>query len=97
MTEQFTPWDSAKYLETDEDIAAYLDACFEEGTDDPALITRALSAVARARGIERVAERAGLARDRLEAMLSAGANPPFSEMLRVIHAMGIRLHAEKAA
>jgi probable addiction module antidote protein len=97
MTEQFTPWDSARYLETDEDIAAYLDACFEEGTADPALITRALSAVARARGLEKVAERAGLPPDRLEAMLSSGSNPSFSEILRVIHAMGIRLHAVKAA
>ena len=35
-----TPWDSAEYLKTDEDIAAYLDAVLEEG--DPAPVTHAL-------------------------------------------------------
>ena len=97
MTEQFTRWDSARYLETDEDIAAHLDACFEEGGAEPALITRALGAVVRAKGTGEVAERAGLRPDRLEALLSAGANPAFAEILRVIHALGLRLHTEKAA
>ena len=97
MTEQFRRWDSARYLETDEDIAAYLDACFEEGGADAAFITRALGAVARAKGIREVAERAGLPPDRLEMLLSADANPAFAEILRVIQALGMRLHAEKAA
>ncbi len=31
-----TPWDPAEHLETDEDIAAYLEAALEEG--DPTLV-----------------------------------------------------------
>ncbi len=97
MTEQFTPWDSAEYLQTDEDIAAYLDACFEEAGTDAELIIRALGTVARAKGIDRVAERAGLAPDHLHALLGSNASPSFGDILRVIEALGIRLHADKAA
>ncbi len=31
-----TPWDSAEYLKTEEDIRLYLEACLEEAGDDPA-------------------------------------------------------------
>ena len=34
-------WDPAEHLETDEDIAAYLEAAFEEG--DPSLVAAALA------------------------------------------------------
>ena len=42
------PWDITRYLESDEDIAAYLDAALEE--DDPALRAAALGDVVRAKG-----------------------------------------------
>ncbi|HBG95046.1 MAG TPA: putative addiction module antidote protein [Chromatiaceae bacterium] len=93
MTEQFTPWDSTEYLQTDEDI----DACFEEAGADAGFIIRALETVARAKGLDAVAERAGLAPDRLRSLLGADSSPPFGEVLRVIDALGIRLHADKAA
>jgi probable addiction module antidote protein len=97
MTEQFTPWDAAEYLKTDEEIAAYLDACFEEAGTDAGFIIRALETVARAKGIDAVAERAGLAPEQLRDLLAATSSPQFSEVLRVIEAVGIRLHADKAA
>lgn len=45
---KFKRYDAAVYLETEEDIAAYLEAVLEEAGDDPALVSRALGAVARA-------------------------------------------------
>jgi probable addiction module antidote protein len=53
MTEQFTRWDSADYLKTEEDMANYLDAWMEEVGDDPAFIAKALRAIARARRLAR--------------------------------------------
>jgi probable addiction module antidote protein len=97
MTEQFTPWDSTQYLQTDEDIVAYLDACFDEAGADAGFIIRALETVARARGMSAVAARAGLAPEQLHALLGFNSSPPFGEVLRVIEAFGIRLHAKKAA
>jgi probable addiction module antidote protein len=49
MTLKTTRWDSAEYLQTDEDIAAYLDAALEE--DDPALVTYALGVITRAKDL----------------------------------------------
>ena len=43
-------WDSAEHLNTDEDIALYLDACLEGAGDDPTFIAKALGNIARARG-----------------------------------------------
>lgn len=97
MTEQFTRWDSAQYLKTDEDIAAYLDACFEEAGADAGFIIRALDTVVRAKGMPAVAARAGLAPEQLNALFGADSSPAFGEILRVIDALGIRLHADKAA
>ena len=53
-----TPWDPAEHLETDEDIAAYLEAAFEEG--DPALVAAALGDIARAKGMTQLARETGL-------------------------------------
>jgi probable addiction module antidote protein len=97
MTEQFSTWDAAAYLETDEDIAAYLDACFEEGGTDAAFIIHALRTVIRAKGADDVAESAGFPPERLDALLDENASPGFGEILRIIDALGLRLHADKAA
>ena len=48
MLETFTPWDSAEYLESQEDMALYLDACINEAGDDPAFIAMVLATIARA-------------------------------------------------
>lgn len=53
MTLSTTPWDSAAYLRNDDEIAAYLSAVLEE--DDPALLTHALSVIARAKGMIQLA------------------------------------------
>ena len=62
MTEQFTRFDTVEYLKTPEDMAAYLDACFEEDSGDGSLIRAALNDIARARGMTHVAREAGLGR-----------------------------------
>jgi probable addiction module antidote protein len=45
----FARYDTADYLKTEADIAAYLEAVMEESGDNPACIALALGAVARAR------------------------------------------------
>lgn len=60
MSSKLTRWDSAVYLKTDEDIAAYLSACFEEAGDDAAFITHALGVVAKAKGMTQLAKQTGL-------------------------------------
>jgi len=93
MTEQFTRWDSAEYLKTEEDMANYLDACMEEAGDDPAFIAKALGTIARARGMTQVARDAGLSRESLYRALSGEVNPEFGTILKVMKALGLKLHA----
>ena len=88
MTEQFTRWDSAEYLKTN-----YLDACMEEAGDDPAFIAKALGTIARARGMTQVARDAGLSRENLYRALSGEGNPEFGTILKVVKALGLKLHA----
>ncbi len=88
---QTKPWDAADYLETQEDIALYLEAAFEDG--DPRLIAAALGDVARAKGMTKVATDAGLGRESLYKALSPDGNPEFATVLKVLQALGLRLHA----
>jgi len=93
MTEQFTRWDSAEYLKTEEDMANYLDACMEEAGDDPAFIAKALGTIARARGMTQVARDAGLSRESLYRALSGEGNQECGTILKVVKALGLKLHA----
>jgi len=81
--------DTAKYLKTKKDVAAYLNAVFEE--DDPALIAHALGVVARAEGMGEVAKQAGLTRPSLYKTLSENGRPEFSTVLKVLRALGLKL------
>ena len=91
-----TPWDSAEYLKTDEDMVAYIDACLEEAGDDAAFIAHALGVVARAKGMTQLAKDTGLGRESLYKALSGEGNPSFATILKVMHALGVKLHAEAA-
>jgi len=89
MNVELEKWDSADFLKTKEDIAAYLEAVFEDG--DATLITHALGVVARAEGMSEVAKQTGLTRASLYKALSDNGNPEFSTVLKVIHALGLKM------
>ena len=93
MAEKFTRWDAAEYLETEEDMALYLDAMIEESQGDPRMIAVALGDIARAKGMTQLARDTGLTREGLYKALSADGNPEFSTVMKVITALGIKLHA----
>lgn len=97
MTEKFTRWDAADYLDTEEDMALYLDACLDEDPGDGSLVRAALNDIARAHGMTQLARDTGLTREGLYKALSASGNPEFSTMLKVIRALKIKLHAAPAA
>jgi probable addiction module antidote protein len=88
------PWDPAEHLKTEADMAAYLEAALEEG--DPALVAAALGDIARAKGVTQVARDTGLGRESLYKALSASGNPEFATVMKVIAALGLKLHAAPA-
>ena len=83
------PWDPAEHLETEADMAAYLEAALEDG--DPALIVAALGDVARARNMSQLARDTGLSREGLYKALSGEGNPSFATVLKVSKALGLKL------
>jgi putative addiction module killer protein/probable addiction module antidote protein len=89
-----TPYDVAEHLRTPEEMAAYLEACLEEANGDAAFIAKALGDIARAKGMAQVARDAGLSRESLYKALSGERSPGFDTILKVMAALGIKLHAE---
>ena len=85
-------FDMAKFLETDQDIALTLSEALETG--DAATVAHALGAVARSRGMAKVARLTGLGRESLYKTLSGSGNPELATVLRVAKALGLVLAAQ---
>jgi probable addiction module antidote protein len=77
----------------DEDFAVFLTDALESG--HAGVVLDALGAVARAKGMAEVAEKAGLGRESLYKALRDGALPRFDTVLRVIQALGLKLTVAK--
>jgi len=86
--------DVTEHLRTPEEMALYLEACLEEADGDAAFVAKALGDIARAKGMTQVARDAGLSRESLYKSLSGERSPSFDTILKVVHALGIKLHAE---
>lgn len=87
-------YDVAEHLRTPEEMAAYLEACMEEANGDAAFIAKALGDIARAKGMSQVARDAGVSRESLYKALSGERTPGFDTILKVLAALGLKLHAE---
>jgi probable addiction module antidote protein len=91
-----TRYDVAEHLRTPEEMAAYLEACLEKAKGDAAFIAKALGDIARAKGMSQVARDSGLSRESLYKALSGERSPDFDTVLKMVRALGIKLHAEAA-
>lgn len=88
---KFSRYDTADYLKTEEDIAAYLEAVMEEGSDEPGFVAHALGVVARARNMSQLARDTGLTREGLYKALSGDGNPSFATISKVAKALGLKM------
>ena len=95
MVIEIAAYDSAEFLTDEETISAYLTEALE--SDDPRIIAKSLGAVARARGgMAQLARETGIAREALYRALSENGNPELGTVLKVMHALGVRLTASIA-
>ncbi len=85
-------FDAAEYLNSEDDVAAYLTTVLEE--NDPALLAAALGDIARSRGMTQVAKDSGITREALYKALRPGSEPRFETISRVCAALGVRLIAQ---
>ncbi len=88
-------FDPANYLETEENIIAYLDEAMVDS--DPAHIARALGDVARSKGMTEISRRTGLGRQALYTALSEQGNPTLETVTAIIASLGLRLSVQRAA
>ena len=84
-----TVWDPAEYLETEEQIAAYLEDIFK--SNDPELMIAAIGDVARARGMSKIADETNRGRESLYKSFSQGGNPSFETVIKVLASIGFSL------
>ncbi|MES2027150.1 MAG: addiction module antidote protein [Pseudomonadota bacterium] len=84
-----TTFDAAKFLESEEAIAAYINAAIEEEDED--VLMAALGNVIRAKGIAQVASAAGLGRESLYKALAPGAKPRYETISKLTRALGLHL------
>ena len=87
---KFTAYDTADYLTDEETIAEYLSVALQ----DPDMFLAAVKNVARARGMAQLAKDTGLGRESLYKALAPGAKPRYDTVLKVLRALGVKLHAE---
>ena len=95
--EKFSRYDTADYLKSEQDMAAYLEACMKEAGDDPAFIAAALGTIARAYGMVKLAKDTGLTREGLYKALSEDGNPSLGTVLKVVKALGLKLTPQVAS
>ncbi|MFM0042315.1 addiction module antidote protein [Paraburkholderia sediminicola] len=84
-------FDASHYLDNEEMIAEYLNAALEEGDAD--LLLAAISDIAKARGIAKVAADAGLGRESLYKTLAPGSKPRMDTVFKLLRALGVKLNA----
>ena len=89
-----TKWGASEYLETEEDMAAYLNAALEDG--DTSVVAAALGDIARAKGMTQLSKETGITRDGLYKALSPTGNPSFDTVQKVVKAFGLKLDVATA-
>jgi probable addiction module antidote protein len=85
---KFAPFNAADYLDNEEVIAEYLAAALED--PEPEVFMMAVSNVAKARGIAKIAKDSGLGRESLYKALAPGAKPRFETVRKLVDALGVR-------
>lgn len=92
MTTTLAKFDAADYLDNEEVIAEYLNAALED--PNPEVFLAAVADVAKARGMTQLAKDTGLGRESLYKALAPGAKPRYDTILKLLHGLGVKLHAE---
>ena len=83
-------WDMADNINTKEEVYAYLQGALEE--NDTETLFDVIGAIARSKGMMAIAQELGLSRESLYKSLSAGGNPSFSTILKVLDLLGYKMH-----
>lgn len=93
LPDGYKEWNIAQHLTTEAEIQAYLLAVLEEDGDNPAFVMQAIADCARARGISKTAQDAGISRSGLYKLMSANTRPEYASISKLLRAFGLKLGA----
>ena len=85
-------WDMAEFIDTKEDVIAHLTVALEENDID--FLLSVLNALARSKGMGKIAEELGVSREGLYKSLSPGSNPAFGTVVKTLDTLGFKLNIE---
>ncbi len=89
MTVNLSPFDPAQYLETDEDIAVYLDEALKTG--DAGYIAHAVGVIAQTKATTALLRQIGISPEELNQFFSDKGDPSLKTTFAVLEALGIKL------
>ncbi|WP_029407692.1 addiction module antidote protein [Thiomicrorhabdus sp. Milos-T2] len=78
---------ASEYLETAEDVKAYLQAALDE--NDAEFFIDALGVVSRSKGMKELSQKTGLGYQSLYKSFGAGKHPRFETVYKVVNALGL--------
>ncbi|MDR0564350.1 MAG: putative addiction module antidote protein [Azoarcus sp.] len=87
-------FDEAEWLETREDIEYFIADALETG--NPSYIVDCLGVVARSKGMTKLSNESGIAREQLYNSSGAGGNPTLRTFFALINALNVKLTVRHA-
>lgn len=85
------PFDAADYLDSEETIAEYLSVALAD--PNPDVFLAAVADVAKARGMAKLAQDTGLARESLYKALRPGSKPRYDTIRKILSALNVKIQA----
>ncbi|MCL2381303.1 MAG: putative addiction module antidote protein [Treponema sp.] len=89
----FSKYDTAEYIESKEDVIAFLEAAMEE--NDPEFLLETIGHIARSKGMAQLARELNMDRAGLYKSFSPDGNPYFLTVVKVLDKLGLRVRLEK--
>lgn len=90
MAIKLKKFDVVDFLDTEEEMQAYLNAALEEG--DPKFLFTALGDIVRAKNLSQLSRETGISREGIYKALSGQGNPTFNTIFKITQALGLELH-----
>jgi probable addiction module antidote protein len=86
-------YDPAEYIETKEDVIAFLEGALEE--NDPEFLLETIGHIARSKGMAQIAKELNIDRAGLYKSFSPDGNPYFFTVVKVLDNLGFRLSIQQ--
>ena len=89
----FAKYDPAEYINSKEDVIAFLEGALEE--NDPDFLLRTIGHIARSKGMAHLAKELNIDRAGLYKALAPEGNPSFKTVFKLLDILGLRIKVEQ--